>query len=151
MEPSVAKHARQQAAVVVPACNPCWHPVYGTQHSLRHTSSGQFSCFDASSPYAGAGGDTVGTGCTRPLQQRHTRAQASHGEQHEPVATSRRLDSRVCTAHDAQQRLYQRVDWSPYAGARGDAVGTGCMPGQSHSVIATTTHESLTSIITLAA
>ena len=64
MEPSVAKHARQQAAVVVPACNPCWHLVYGTQHSMCHTSSGQVSCFDASSPYAGAGGDAiVGTGC----------------------------------------------------------------------------------------
>ena len=86
----------------------------------------------------------------RPLQQRHTRAQASRGEQQEPVATSGGLDSRVCTAQDSQGP-YQRPHSSPYAGARGDAVGTGCMPGQSLSAIATTTHESLTSIITLAA
>ena len=72
------------------------------------------------------------------------------GEQLEPVATSGGLDSRVCTAQGSQ-RPYQRPDSSPYAGARGDAVGTGCMPGQSLSAIATTTHESLTSIITLAA
>ena len=79
------------------------------------------------------------------------------GEQHEPVATSRGLDSRACTAQDSI-RLYQRPEEplcrrlvSPYAGARGDAFGTGCMPGQSHSAIATTTHESRTSIITLAA